>query len=390
MAAPEIVFGDDGIPVSSRSMLESNCDYRMVELYPLAGRKPKIDDSDFSRRGSAYHAVKKFYVRMLSDAQTPMDKDLADEAFQRGIAETKTPSKLIPEVRDLWDRHVEHFELNLNAYIQTEQRRVRPEAAVPYIYEPDLEYAHADRDELETIDDKTYFRSFTEAHAKSLWQTRMYVWCAMQEHPNFATYRMTYNMVRLNQFVSVVFSKDDFDVLDREVRARENARREVYRSMQADPAFVPQAQPGAQCCFCYLHCPLFDDPKTAMGYVRVNSGETFEEWGKVLIATEKRVSIIKDSLKSYVTMNGAQSVNGETFQFKETASKSYPASTIVDRLRSLGVDPVFSVTKSALKKLFKLKAGLEEQLESVASVKTSARFGHSSAKEDVTQSDEDE
>lgn len=379
----EIPMGVGGLPIMSRSALEiADCDFRLLSLYHPDPAKRVVDDNDYSRRGTAYHAIKKHYIRLLHEAETPMDHDLSRRAFQLGIAEAGTIPRLIPEVRELWAIASQNFALSLDAYHSTEERIVRPEAPVPYILEPDLVYAWSSRNELEVQDDKTYYVAFTDEKARLMMQTRYYIWAAMQEWPGFGVYRFTYNFVRLNQVATVTFTPDDFDILNEEIQAAESAR--LTRFSDYAKGIKPKAVAGDVCGFCSLNCPLYHDKSANTGLVRVSTHSEFQTWGQVLITHDKRKKALRDALKRYVTVNGPTQVGGEWFSFRPRVARSYDAATVLDRCRDKGIQPLFDVTSSGLKALFKLFPAMRDDLAAIVKEKTSAVFGHKSEKSDMT------
>lgn len=381
MSDKKIHLDDSGIPIMTRSMLEaSECGFRLNEVY----NKGMNDSSLVSRRGSAYHAVKAAYVKRLAAANVEMDAEEATLAFQEGIVESKCPPQLVAEVRNIFDRHVQHFTLDRQAYHSTEDRVVRRDAPVPYILEADLIYIWTARNEVEVQDDKTYYVGFSEAHARELLQTRYYVWAAMQECPGFQTYRFTYNFVRLNTCVSVTFDASDFDMLDREIRAWESSRRERYAKQDWE------AVPGDVCAFCSLDCPVMDDPRRVA--VRVNTPDSFQMAAGRLLVMKKEMKALTASLKSYATVEGAQDVNGEVFAFRPSVSKSYPVFDVVDAMRQRNVALPVYISGSALKPAFKVAPDLVRDLALVEASKTTNRFGSKSVKADTKtkKSDDDE
>jgi hypothetical protein len=388
MSAPDLLLDATGIPVMTRSSHEAvDCEYRLLALYPLDPAKRVQDESDYSRRGTAYHAIKKHYVRLLAAANTPMDHDLAKEAFRLGVAEARPMPRILAEVQEIWDRHSQHFELNLDAYHSTEVRIERLEHDPPYTIESDLSYAHGERDEFETIDDKTFFRALTEAQTRALYQTRYYTWAQMIENPGYATYRFTLNFVRLNQFTSVVFTADDFDELDELVRAEEARRRSAYQRFRGGE--TPQAVAGDVCAFCHLACPIYANP--ALGLTRINSPETFSTVGQSLIVQEKQRRAMLQALKAYVTVNGQQNVHGEVFRFKASLRRWWSTPVVVDTARAMGLTVDWGTSFSALKKIFKAHPPLEAKLQGVMQSSTgAARFGHASERAVLKEAEEED
>lgn len=384
MALFDIVRGPDGVPVASRSGLAASlCGHRYNELY----NKGVADESGFSLRGSGYHKVKLCYINRLLKAGTPMDFDEAGLAFQEGIALANTPVGLIPEVHDIWQRHVQHFELRLENFLGAENRRAHPEipvAEVPYEFGPDLEYGWPETNTIEMLDDKSYFVAFDEDHARMLLQTRFYIWAAMREYPGFENYRFTYNFVRLNKTASVRFTKDDWSMLDTEIRAMDRTRR--LRHANNDW----QAFPGDPCGFCNLACPIMDDPN--LGNVRVTNGATAQVNGGQILVLQKKLAGMKTAQQRYCTVNGSVEVNGVTFAHRPIVKKSYPIDAVTKVLTTLGVPVIATVSASALKKQAKLAPALLEDLAPSELRKETARFSAKSNLQDFAdaQNDEDE
>lgn len=355
------------LPVMTRSGLEAaRCGLRYKTLY-VDG----LDDpSDYSLRGTAIHLCRRKYVERLAAAQIPQDAEEARLAFIEGVRDAKTPPQLIPEVRDVFERHVEHFELNLEAFIATERRRVNATAALPHQFEPDLEYAWPDALEIQDI--KTYYVAMTEAQARTAFQTRFYMWAAMQAWPNFPAYRFTYDFIRLNKFVSVQFSPDEFDMLDREVRAWDAVRQARHAEQRWD------AEPGEVCTFCHLHCPVRDDPRRA--YLRVTNEQEARGNAGQIIVLEKELKMRKQIERAWCAAHGGLTVDGEHFGFKVSTTRTYAGQAVVDTVRQLGEEPSFRVSASALKPMFKRLRGLEQDLEPVLETKETAKFTHWSEK----------
>lgn len=369
MSKKAIVLDRTGIPVMSRSALEAaQCALRYHEIYD----NDMNDESVFSLRGSAYHTVKRHYVKGLYEAKVPMDFEIAKEAFQVGIREAGTPVQLIPEVRDIYDRHVQHFELPLDRYASNEDLRIRIDAPVPYQLETDLDLIHADRSEVEILDDKTYYVGFSEAQARELVQTRYYIWAAMQEYPGFEWYRMTYVFVRLNTTVSVRFHRTDFDNLDVEIRAMDAVRRALYVTRN----YV--ATPGEVCGFCTLKCPVLDD--TRRGLLRVKTADEFVKLAGLRIVQEKLGREIQKALKQYVAINGPVNMHGEVFAFRDQVSTRYDAGQLVDLFREFQAPTNFEVTASAIKNHLKAAPALVPEVATLAKLDKKQRFGHRSAK----------
>src|SRR3990172_6682189 len=80
------------------------------------------DTSDPALIGIAFASIKHAYILKLLDAKLGQDYELAEDAFVGGIAAAQTPSRLVPEVHDLWKFHAEKFELSLERFVAAEER----------------------------------------------------------------------------------------------------------------------------------------------------------------------------------------------------------------------------------------------------------------------------
>ena len=369
----------DWLPVMSRSALEAaRCGFRYRKLYVERVK----DESEISVRGTAIHACAKRYVDRLAKAQTPMDLTEAEAAFLEGCAEVGVPSQLVPEIRNVWSRHVEHFELNLEAYVSAEERRVRTEVRIPYEFKPDLEYVFYHERRVEILDTKSYYVAFSDAHARELVQTRYYIWAAMQEYPGFLTYQMTYWFPRLNRYAVATFSHEEFGVLDQEIQGMEVSRRR--RHLDDDWT----ALPGDVCTFCHLNCPVLDDPQ--MGLLRVKTLDDYLRIARRQIVEKKWHAEASKALKRWSAVNGPVDVGGVVYAHRTGQTVTYPAAAVVDTMRSMNVHPLFFVSKSALKDHFKVQPKLEQDLEPLAITKQTNRFGGISAATSGVLPDEDE
>lgn len=329
------------------------------------------DASDAAIRGQAFHAIKHIYIQKLVAAQLPADEELATIAFIEGIAESKCPNRLVTEVRELWERHVPHFGLDLDKYVLSEEKQV---SFGGLTFTPDLVYAHPDRNELELKDDKTFYVALTEEQARAEFQARFYVRIAMSLWPGFATYRFTYHFVRFGSTVSVVFTADELVQLDREVTAA-IAKIEHARLTGSWPATA-----GPSCTYCQLKCPLVDQAITMpKRMTTIVEAETLAEW---TLAAERMVKDAKKLLKQYCTMNGGVNVNGVVWQNRPVVERKYPLDRVTEMLKFAGlggslVSPdgeELTISHSALKKIFKQVPAIEEGLKPYIQEKTTYRF----------------
>ncbi len=379
----QVFKGPDGLPLPTRSGLEAaQCGHRYDALY----NKGMVDESPYSLRGTAFHTWLRLYVTVLARQKERMDATIARACFHEAIRLEKTPTNLIGEVRDLVDRHAEHFELDLDRFYAAEEHRVMLNAPVPHVYRPDYEYVDFHANEIEVFDAKTYYVAYTEVQAAQVFQVRYNIWAAMQQFPKFDLFRFTFDFVRLNKKVSVQFHRDQFDELDREVRAAEAMRRQRY----ADQDWTAVA--GEVCTFCHIACPVLDDSRRAL--VRVNGPEDANVNGQFILVLERELKLRKKAQKGYAVLNGAVNVNGEIFDHYTSVERTYSGAAVVDMVRSLGEEPSFDVSHSRLKGMLKRIKHLADDLLPIQRTKDKARFVHKSLKQTLrapeSEDDDDE
>ena len=387
------------LTVYRRSELEgADCLYRYRKVW-IEG----VDDSsDYALRGQAFAAIKHNYLDRLVAHQLSSDEEEARAAFTEGIAQSRCPDRLIPEVRELWDRHAERFELPLDRFVTAEEKRlpilctackrdwyvaevktagdVCPSCGSdalelrPFDFTPDLVLAHPEGNVLEIVDDKTFFVALTESQAKASFQGRFYVRFGMARWPGFSTYRFTFNFVRLGSTVSVDYTSDDLDRLEREVNASvakiEHAKAEDYWPATAGPS----------CTYCELKCPIADHP--AVVPKRFTALDQAQAVGNWILATETHLKGAKKALKAYCAANGAVDINGVEFDNRPVLQRSYPLEDAMRILKEANIAGAcdqdntggLTLSHSALKALMKRFPTLEKELLPFQMTKTTYRF----------------
>ncbi len=339
--------------------------------YKVLWRDGVDDTTDLALIGIGGHAVKHAYVLRLVEKQIPSDAEEAEAAFVEGIANARTPARLIPEVKKIWDFHVPHFELPLEQFVAAEER----EASGGVSFTPDLVLAHPDRNELEIIDDKWgWAPPLTEEELRMLFQGRAYSLYARDRWSGFSSYRFTLNAVRFGKYVSVVYSLAELDQVAVEIRA---AVRTIQQAEQDDswPAI-----PGPACHFCELECPI-EDPGTLIPK-RVIGEEAARALGSLLLVNKQRNAAWTKVLKGYVTSHGGVDCGGMVWDNRESQERKYPISEVmrVLKLAEIGgsLTDGLTISHSALAKVFKAVPAVEEALE--PSVQTKPKYSFSAKK----------
>ena len=384
------------LTIYRRSELEgADCLYRYDQIW----RKGVDDSSDYALRGQAFAAIKHTYIERLVANGLTQDEEESRAAFTQGIAESRCPDRLIAEVRDLWDRHAERFELRLDRFVAAEEKRlpiictacrkdwyvaevvaagkVCPSCGStalelrPFGFTPDLVLAHPEGNILEIVDDKTFYVALTEAQAKASFQGRFYTRFGMDRWPGFTTYRFTFNFVRLGKQVSVDYTQTDLDRLDREVAA---AVAKIEHAVQED--YWP-ATAGPSCSYCELDCPIRKQPAIVpKGALTPSQRQILGQW---CVAAEQMLKVAKKALKADCALNGANDVGGVVWDNRPVIQRTYPIGSVLSILQSRNIagameEEGLTISQSALAKLLKRFPVLEEDLLPYQQTKTSYRF----------------
>lgn len=357
----------------------TGCLYRYRKIW-MEG----VDDaSDVSLVGIAFHAVNHAYIEKLLAAQLEQDFELAQEAFIEGVAAAQTPSRLLPQVQDVWKWHAESFELQRDRFVAAEERG----SAGAVGFAPDLVYAHPERNALEIIDFKSgWHPPLSVEELKVLFQARVYSKYGMERWPGFDKYEFTLVAVRFRKSVTVSFTPAEFDAIEVEVRG---AIATIEEAIRTDTF---PATPGPSCAFCELACPVADQQLTLPKRLLVEQIPTAAEF--VLVAG-KQLQAIKKVLKAAVATHGPVTVNGVTFDNRPSEQVSYPVDAVMEVLKLRGMAGAFedaskqdlTLSKSALAKLFKAYPVLEQDLAPVKKTKVSYRFGPKVAGQDDDEED---
>lgn len=328
------------------------------------------DTSDPALIGIAFHSIQHAYVMALVEHKLGQDAELAQQAFVEGIAAAQTPSRLIPEVQNLWNWHAESFELSLERFVAAEERGAVGDVG----FTPDLVLAHPESNILEIVDFKSgYHPPISEKELRGLFQARCYAKYSEMRWSGFSGYKFTLVAVRFRKSVSVVFTPSELDAVELEVRAAIATIEEAHRTNHWP------ATAGPSCHFCQLRCPIADQTVTLPK--RITQDQAVHLGGWILVA-EKQLRAAKKLLKATASAYGPIVVNGMEWADRPAESRSYPIDALIDVLKMRGVMGAFedaaaqdlTISNSALSKLFKAYPDLENDLASVVKTKTTHRF----------------
>ncbi len=354
------------LPLVRRSAIEaaSQCLFRYKALW-VDGIE---DMNDFAARGIGFHAAAHAYVLYLVAKKIPADYDESQQAFQEGISSIAIPGRLIPEIRELYDLWARNFALDLDHFLAAEELQ----ETEGQVFTPDLVYARPH--ELEIRDFKTYFQPLTEGQARTDWQARMYVRNAMVKWPGFPSYRFTFDFVRFGTTVSLTFTPEELQALDRDVNAVLG-----MIATAAETGLWP-ATPGPACTYCTLACPVVDQPPILPIRLTPQQAPIVGEW---ILAAEQQLKAAKKALKGFCAANGPVDVQGIQFDNRPVEERRYPITAVLDELKMInavggfdaGTAEALTISHSALGKLFRQFPVLKDRLSTVVQAKTSYRFG---------------
>lgn len=328
------------------------------------------DSSDIANVGVGGHRVKFHYIEKLVAANLEADAELAQAAFVEGVAKAQTPNWLIPEIRQVWERHAENYLLPLDQYVTHEERQLSGNVG----FTPDLVTANPRVNELELHDDKWgWMPPMSEDEVRALFQARVYACFARERWPNFNSYRFTIHAIRFNKSTSVVFTNAELDQVELEVRAH-IATIEHARATNSWPAVA-----GPSCRFCTLQCPLMADTSLTVPK-RILDAQQAQKMAGFLLAADAMVKAGKKALKAYVSAHGAINLNGVVWDNRESKSRTYPITAVIDAMKARQVPVEYPegahmrISHSALKSVFAERPELEFDLQGVVEEKSSYRF----------------
>lgn len=349
-------------PTYRRSAVEAAaCLWRYKALY-LDGVH---DESDPSRRGTAFHLAAEKYIDALIDAQAPADAELAAWAVRAAIVESLVPGHLVPDVRALFLRWAERFELELNAVLQVEWATITTHKGRAFAWKPDLVYA---TDAGVLIHDwKTHFAAWSEIEARAMFQSRFYLAMARREWPGQPAYCLRYVFPRMGTSVDVSFDEAELDAIEHEIEARLAVVDEAHRR-DAFPA-----TPGPHCGWCRLQCPVAEGAD-GMIPARVDNAPAFSALAAEYLAAKQRLSQVQKALRSYVVANGPAIVHETRIAVTPRVSVRYPVAAVEAAAHAHNVIlPALTVSKRDLTSVLKLPS-MAADLDAAKITKTSYVF----------------
>lgn len=349
----------------------ASCLKRYHAIYELGME----DDSDESRRGSAFHRIAlEEYVPALVAANTPRDAGLLERAFRAGIVAAQCPPHLVDEVEDLVFAWGADFELDLHAFLLAEERQ----ASGGVSWKPDLTFAYASTPEgskLRVRDLKTWYALLSEDAVRALFQGQFYIWQAMQIWPGFDVYEFEMEFVRYRARVAVQYTADDLARLERKVKAT-IATIDDARARDAWPA-----QPGEHCGYCRLKCDVVDDDRCLDRRI-LTAEEAAIVAGRRLVL-ERLLAMDTAALKAWSTTEGPVVINGLEFAHRKTERVRYYAPAVIGLLNQhdVPIPPDLTISKSALRPILgtkgmrRRKPELVDAIEQIGVTKIGTKFG---------------
>ena len=322
------------------------------------------DQSDLSATGIAFHACAHKYIERLVQRELTADAEEAGLAFPEGIASALTPARLVPQVRTIYERWAERFELDLPHFLTAEEHQI---GKTDQTFTPDLVYGRPHG--LEIKDFKTFWHGMTEAQVKADFQARFYTFNAMRIWPGFPSYTFTQEYVRFGHSTSVQFTPDDFAAFETEVGAIMAAGQEAAARGEWP------ATAGPECAYCELSCPLVDHPAVVPKRFTVpEQASLVAGW---ILAAETQLRTAKKALKAYCSAHGAVNVKGVLFEHRPVELRSYPLEDVLRVLKARKAEEMsgLTISHSALARVMKADPRIEQDLLPVQQIKISYRFG---------------
>lgn len=379
MSVPAKIYRRSELEAIKPAIDADGCLYRWKQIWAEG-----VDDTtDVALVGIAFHAVNHAYISLLMEAHLGQDEDLAEQAFIAGVAAAQTPSRLIPQVRDVWQWHAESFELDCDRFVAAEEHGASGNVG----FTPDLVLAHPERNALEIIDTKSgWHPPLSVEELKVLFQARVYSAYAKQRWPNFTSYEFTLVAVRFRKKVTVSFTPEELEKVEQEVRA---AIATIEYAIKTDsfPAIA-----GPSCHFCNLQCPIADQSVTLAKRLTL---EQYNGLGQWLLVADKQLKAAKKLMKASAAVYGPCQVNGVVWENRPSTSRQYPIDAVLEAFKTAGImgawensaENGLTLSESALAKTFKQYPLLREALQPFAKEKTAYRF---SAKAPGVDDGEDE
>lgn len=384
----------------------------------MCGGFVQIEDrGDESQRGIGFHEVAFRYIDRLAKSKTAADRDEASLAFKEGVALSQVPTRLVNQVKRLWDPFTEWFQLDLDAYFAAEEQQVAffclscswrggedevvwkgsgtpidpaveccPECSGPvsgFTWIPDLVYVRPQG--IEIVDWKTYYKGLTEEQAAGEFQLKFYLWQALNLWPGFSSYTFTFNFVRLRYSVSVTFTPEQIEAFSDEVKGIALSIHEAKRTRNY-PAI-----PGSHCSLCRLKCPVADNRFRLP--VRITRDEERDAIAGRVLALEQELRQLKKILKGYCETEGGFQHGGQVFAFWPEDERRFPADQVLTYLKERGIDVSgITLSASALGDLANPKKAPDHQLkflDEVAVTKRGWTFRHRKAGDKLPEGVED-
>lgn len=350
-----------------RSALQTftECQYRWDQIY----RQGVLDESAEAKRGTTFHACAKHYVQALFAARETQNLDLARDAFTAGVVESPCPAHLLDDVDQLFWRWAEIFELDLHAYLLSEENPPDPDG-----FQLRIDLAYAKGDVIEMPDWKTHWAIWSQARVKDSFQAKFYAARARRIWPGFHVYRVVMVFVRFNAPVAVEFTAADLDRFDIHNAAIEDAQLAAI-AQHADTGEPFQATPGDHCGYCSLACPAADDLR--IDPVRATTLEEAQGIGGEILALTQAIGARRAVLQEYTAINGPVDVGGAVFAHSPHDSKKFPIGAVVDVLRNHDVPPIAKIGSTPIKSFLTAKKWkhVALDLEDLAMVETKTKFG---------------
>lgn len=309
----------------------AKCLYHFQQNIVLGIKDP---DSEFSKRGTDFHALAHRYVEFLQNSHQESDWEYADELVESGdwnleaveifktwarsqSFQTETIFALEFKVRLDWD---------LNPVDESD-----PDAAKRIFYSGDFDRLDVRGTKATIRDYKTFFGVTKTTTIQAI----LYPYMLFHLMPYLEEIEFELEFVRWG-IVSEprTFTRDDLPMMTRFVKQQVARLVEAYQ-MDEWPAAV-----NSKCCYCHLSCPLVEAGLSQEAIGQVQTQERAIEMTQQLFALHQASTRLHANLKNWAMRSGTiDAGNDIMLGFKKTAKFQHDPKTIVSLNIAHGFEP---------------------------------------------------
>lgn len=326
-------------------------------------------DSLVARRGSTFHKAREHYIRELWRTQQAADFELAAAALAQALIELPIPYAEEQDVRDLWARWTERFELPLQQFVAVETDKL---TAFSTVLRYDLVLVPSP-DTLLIDDAKTSYQVPSEDALEHGFQANFYLTAARLLFPGFLRYAMRFDYIRHNAQITVELTASELDVCEAAILTQDAAMA-LAESTQTFPATG-----GAHCGYCTIDCPLVDH--AAYQRSRCNSDTDAMLVADEIAALSQGIAQRREALRSYADQHGPIESSGVRWAHWPQAKTTYPAQAVIAVLDQAKTPYALTLSLTAVKPLVTSKKKYAHVAEAIKALGTTLTFTTFGAKQ---------